>query len=61
MDDNLLSASAAARAFRVPAKWLKNEADAGRLPVLKAGARYLFSRRVLEVELLRRAEEGGRP
>ena len=61
MSDDLLSASAAARVLRVPAKWLKSEADAGRLPVLKAGVRYLFSRRVLEAELLRRAEEGGRP
>jgi hypothetical protein len=51
----ILHAAALARRIGVPAAWLKREADAGRLPCLRAGSRYLFDRRVVERELLRRA------
>jgi len=33
---------AAAGALGVPANWLKGEAESGRLPHLRAGARFLF-------------------
>lgn len=34
--------SSLARMLRVPASWLRAEAEAGRLPHLKAGTRLLF-------------------
>jgi hypothetical protein len=37
-----------ARRLRVPPKWLREEADAGRLPHLRAGAVYLFDPAVVE-------------
>lgn len=41
---------AAARALGVPQGWLRAEADAGRIPHLRAGSRLLFN-----VDLLKRA------
>lgn len=35
--------------------WLRSEADAGRLPHLKAGDRYLFDPHIIEQLLLERA------
>ena len=40
--DDLLSLPGAARRLGVPAKWLKAEAEADRVPHLRAGSRYLF-------------------
>ena len=64
MPDDLLTTSAAARHLRVSARWLRAEAEAGRVPALRAGKRFLFSREATEGELLRRArgeeaERGG--
>lgn len=44
----------AARAFRVPANWLKAEAEAGRVPCLRAGARFLFNLETLRNALAQR-------
>ena len=44
-----------ARQLRVSAKWLQGEADAGRVPHLKAGDRVLFNTEAVEQALLKRA------
>ena len=44
-----------ARRVRVPAKWLRAEALAGRIPCLNAGGRVLFNPEVVEVALSVRA------
>jgi len=54
----LLDAGATARLFRVPVRWLKGEADAGRLPHIRAERAYLFDPVAVEAVLLERA---GRP
>lgn len=52
----LLTLSQAARCLRVPVRWLRAEALAGRLPCVPAEKQILFSREALEGALLRRAE-----
>ena len=42
MNNDLLPLQQAAGLLHIPAKWLRSEADAGRVPHIKAGARYLF-------------------
>lgn len=51
----LLSLPAMARQLRVTQRWLRDEADAGRLPHIKAGKRYLFAADAVEAALLDRA------
>ena len=41
--DELLPLSRMARRLGVPQQWLREQADAGRVPCLRAGTRYLFS------------------
>ena len=53
--DELLPLFAMARALRVTQGWLKSEAEAGRVPALKAGNRFLFSRAAAERALLEQA------
>jgi hypothetical protein len=48
-----------ARRLRVPAKWLREEAEAGRVPCLKAGKAILFDTETVERVLLERARQGG--
>jgi len=55
-DDRLVSLRALAQSLRVPAKWLRSEAEAGRLPCLRAGRKFLFSVKAVERALLARAE-----
>jgi len=43
-----------ARRVRVPAKWLRAEAEAGRIPHLRAGSAFLFDPGVVERLLLER-------
>ena len=50
--------AAAARRLGVPARWLKSEAEAGRLPALRIGKRFLFNVAQVELALLQRAENG---
>lgn len=51
----LLPLGMMARVLRVPVAWLRGEADAGRVPCLKAGKSYLFVPEVVERELAKRA------
>jgi excisionase family DNA binding protein len=57
-NDSLLTLPAMARVLRVPQSWLRGEADAGRVPALRAGKRFLFSRSAVEESLLVRAATG---
>lgn len=41
--NDLLSLSRMARRLGVTQQWLRNQADAGKIPCLKAGKRYLFN------------------
>ena len=58
---NLFPLRAMARVARVPATWLKAEAEAGRIPHLKAGARMLFHAPTVERILLERATRSDAP
>lgn len=51
------SLGAIARRFRIPAKWLRQEAEAGRIPHLKAGRVLLFDPEVVETALRLRLQE----
>jgi hypothetical protein len=53
--DALLPLGPMARRLRVTASWLRAEADAGRVPCLRAGSRYLFAPSVVERVLTERA------
>jgi hypothetical protein len=48
-----------ARRLRVPTLWLRAEAEAGRLPCLKAGRVLLFDPETVERVLVERARQGG--
>jgi len=52
---------AAALRLRVPATWLRREAEAGRIPCLKAGSRLLFDLDHVAEILRQRARRGSRP
>ena len=56
----LLTAGPMARRLRVPVRWLRAEAEAGRLPHVKAESVYLFDPAAVEAALLARAREGGK-
>ena len=49
---------AAALRLRVPSKWLRHEAEAGRIPCLKAGSRLLFDVEHVGGLLRRQARKG---
>ena len=53
----LLPADRMARRLRLPCKWLIAEAEAGRLPHLKAGTKFLFVPSLIEKMLLERASK----
>jgi hypothetical protein len=53
--EKLLPLGPMARKLRVAQKWLREEADAGRVPCLKAGRDYLFSPSAVEEALASRA------
>jgi excisionase family DNA binding protein len=55
MADEVLSLNRLARRLGVPARWLREEADAGRIPCLRAGAHYLFAVAAVQAVLARRA------
>ncbi len=57
-----LHLGAMARRLRLPAKWLRAEAEAGRIPHLRAGAVLLFDPDAVErvvLERLREADKQG--
>ena len=49
-----------ARRLKLPAAWIKQEVQAGRLPCLRIGKRFLFSPDAVNRTLLKRAEIAGR-
>ena len=53
----LLLLNVVARRLRVPAKWLKDEAEAGRIPCLRANGRFLCDLAAVESALLERARQ----
>jgi hypothetical protein len=58
---DLISLPILARHLRVSQTWLRQEAEAGRIPSLHAGrGQYLFSRFAVEKVLAQRAAEGQR-
>jgi hypothetical protein len=52
---NLLALPSMARRLRVPSRWLRAEALAGRVPCLNAGGRLLFHAPAVEAALIERA------
>ncbi len=55
---NLRELARRLRRFGLSARWLREEAEAGRLPCMRVGRRMLFSVAAVEESLLRRAGEG---
>jgi hypothetical protein len=55
----ILSLSRMARRLGVPQRWLRDEADAGRVPSIRAGTRYLFAPAAVGRVLAERAAVGG--
>ena len=58
--NEVLSLGRQARRLGVTKKWLQAEAEAGRVPSLKAGGRYLFDPEAVQKVLHDRAGKGGR-
>lgn len=56
-NDKPLYLGAMARRLRVPATWLRAEADAGRIPHLRAGRVLLFDPEVVERIVLDRVRQ----
>lgn len=54
----LLSLLRMARRLGVTQQWLRAEADAGRVPCLKAGKRYLFNADAVQQALADKAAQG---
>ncbi len=55
-DKRVWSDTDVARFFGITVSWLRDEAEAGRLPGVKAGKRWLFHPETLEAALLDRAK-----
>jgi len=51
----LLPLNVLARRLRVPVRWLRSEAEAGRIPSLRADNQYLCDFEAVEAALLQRA------
>jgi hypothetical protein len=51
----LLPLNVVARRLRVPVRWLRAEAEAGRVPALRAGNQFLCDPAAVEAALLERA------
>jgi hypothetical protein len=54
-EQNLVNLPGLSRALRLPAQWLKEEADAGGIPCLRVGRRRLFSLPAVKAVLVERA------
>ena len=57
METQLLNLIGLANRLRLPANWLKQEADAGRLPCLKVGRKRRFNLTAVQAVLAKRAAE----
>lgn len=55
--DPVLSLPRMARRLGVTSRWLRAEADAGRIPCLRAGSRYLFAPVAVETAVAAMAAE----
>jgi hypothetical protein len=51
----------ASRTLGLPAAWLRKEADAGRVPCLIAGDRYLFDLEIVREIVMERTRRGDGP
>jgi hypothetical protein len=58
---NLVHLRVLAQHLRVPAKWLRMEAEAGRIPHLRAGSAFLFDAALVEALILQRARGNDGP
>jgi hypothetical protein len=58
---NLVPLNVAARWLRVPLRWLRAEAEAGRVPCLRADDQILCDYEAIEAVLLKRARQIGEP
>lgn len=56
----LLSLPALAEVLKLPERWIKTEADAGRIPHLRIGKRYRFNRDAVVRALAERAAQSGK-
>lgn len=56
----LLPLNVVARRLRVPVRWLRAEAEAGRVPSLRADNQFLCDLDAVEASLLERARKPGR-
>lgn len=54
-NEKLLPVGPMARRLRVPVQWLRAEAEAGRIPHLRAGKAFLFDPATVEQVLIERA------
>lgn len=59
MDTKYLRVEELARATRLPAAWLRREADAGRLPCIRAGRLRMFDLTTVLNALAERQTKGG--
>lgn len=59
-DTRLLSLPALAETLKLPERWIKAEAEAGRIPHLKIGKRYRFNREAVVAVLAQRAAQDGK-
>jgi hypothetical protein len=59
MNNKLTNLLELSQRLRIPVKWLKAEALAGRIPHLKAGRKLLFNIEAVEYALSERASKGG--
>jgi len=57
--NELTSLHGLAKELRLPIQWLKVEADAGRIPCLRAGRKRLFNPEAVLNVLAERAAQGG--
>ena len=57
--NRLMKTGPMARELGVTVAWLKAESDAGRIPHIKAGKRYLFEPEAVKKVLIDRARQGG--
>jgi hypothetical protein len=57
MESRLLPVNIVARRLRVPVRWLRAEAEAGRVPSLRAANAILCDPAAVETALLERARE----
>lgn len=57
MTDRILNLPRMARRLGVTQTWLRREAEAGRIPVLRAGTRFIFEPEAVETAIAQRAAE----